>query len=155
MLKKFLLSLFVLLVLLVPSWAGAAGTVTQTWEAIGTDVVVLTFSWTADSGVSGVTGAVSGVTTARDVDGYVILAVTNPGSTAPTDNYDIVLHDSDGVDVMGGQLANRDTANGEHTVPKIGSVYGARWVAGVLGFHLSGNSTASATGTLKVFLLRR
>jgi hypothetical protein len=39
--------------------------------------------------------------------------VTNPGATAPTDNYDIVVNDADGVDVAAGVLANRDTANSE------------------------------------------
>ena len=38
---------------------------------------------------------------------------TNPGATAPTDNYDITLIDGDGLDRLQGLGANRDTANSE------------------------------------------
>ena len=43
--------------------------------------------------------------------------MTNPGATAPTDNYDIVVNDADSVDVAAGVLANRDTANSEQAYP--------------------------------------
>jgi hypothetical protein len=91
-----------------------------------------------------------------DVQGlYITLVITNPGSPAPTDNYDIVINDSDGVDVMGGTLANRDTSNSEQALPYIGSLaYGPRQIDGILTFSLSGNSVNSATGTCKVFLGR-
>ena len=48
--------------------------------------------------------------------GFITRVTTNPGTTAPTDDYDIVLNDEDGVDVMAGALANRDTANSETVI---------------------------------------
>ena len=45
--------------------------------------------------------------------GYITQALTNPGSTGPTDNYDITLVHAEGGDVLGGALANRDIANSE------------------------------------------
>lgn len=48
-----------------------------------------------------------------ELDGQLIKFVTNPGATAPSDNYDITLVDEDGIDVAEGLLANRDTSNSE------------------------------------------
>lgn len=66
--------------------------------------------WTSDD----TTGAVSGTT--EKIVGRLIRAVTDPGATAPDDNYDIAITDEEGVDVLGAcqsTLANRDTANSE------------------------------------------
>jgi hypothetical protein len=40
---------------------------------------------------------------------YLYNVTTNPGTSAPTDNYDITLV-SDGEDIAGGSLANRSTS---------------------------------------------
>lgn len=77
---------------------------------------------------------------------YCSLAVTDPGSTAPTDNYDITIEDEYGVDIMGGSLLNRDTANSEQAIPQVGSGLASRLCAGIWTFKLSGNSVNSATG---------
>jgi hypothetical protein len=47
------------------------------------------------------------------IEGRLIALITNPGAVAPTDNYDITLEDSDGLDRLQGTGANRDTANSE------------------------------------------
>lgn len=67
-------------------------------------------TWTSDD----TTGAVSG--SPIKLVGTLVKAVTNPGSAAPTDNYDITLTDEDGVDVLAAcqvTLANRDTTSSE------------------------------------------
>lgn len=64
--------------------------------------------WTSDD----TTGAVSGTT--DKVVGELIKGVTDPGSAAPTDNYDIAITDEEGVDVLGSSvssLANRHTTS--------------------------------------------
>jgi hypothetical protein len=71
--------------------------------------------WTSDDS----TGAVSGTT--RKIVGTLVKGVTDPGSTAPTDNYDINITDEEGLDVLLpcrtagnlGDLMNRDTSNTE------------------------------------------
>lgn len=66
--------------------------------------------WTSDSA----TGAVSGTT--DKIVGMLIKGVTDPGATAPTDNYDIDITDEEGANVLANSfatLANRDTANTE------------------------------------------
>ncbi len=70
----------------------------------------LIVSWTSDD----TTGAVSG--TSPKIVGTLIKAVTDPGSAAPDDNYDIAITDEEGVDVLAAcqnGLSNRDTANSE------------------------------------------
>jgi hypothetical protein len=66
------------------------------------------------------TGSVA--VTTRKIVGELIKIVTDPGGTAPTDSYDIVLTDEEGVDlsvhmddVAIAALIARDTANTEET----------------------------------------
>lgn len=54
------------------------------------------------------------------ITGKIIQVVTNPGATAPSDDYDITMTDSDGIDVLQGKGANRDTVNSESFCPLIG-----------------------------------
>ena len=89
--------------------AGSAMTFTEV--TYGT-IKKIKAAWVSDDA----TGAVSG-TTANYYDGRLIGAVTVPdGSAAPTDNYDIAVNDSDGVDVALGAFADRDTTNTEYRV---------------------------------------
>jgi hypothetical protein len=48
-----------------------------------------------------------------NMDGWLMKVVTNPGATAPTDDYDITLIDDLGVDAAASLLLNRDTTNTE------------------------------------------
>jgi hypothetical protein len=43
-------------------------------------------------------------------EGHLLELITDPGATAPTDNYDITLVDANGFDRLQGVGANRDTA---------------------------------------------
>lgn len=92
------------------------------------------------------------------LDGEVKKFVTNPGSAAPTDNYDITLVDEDGLDVAEGQLANRDTTNSEAVYPYkevslTGSVPSPRplYHSGAVVFTLA-NAGDTKAGRLKVFM---
>jgi len=95
-----------------------AGTVAITYDRpAGMQRVVWT--WTSDA-----SGNVSGTDTGR-ITGEILRVVTNPGATAPTDNYDVVITDADGVDVLGGTGADRDTTSSEQFVPVIQTVVGS------------------------------
>lgn len=54
--------------------------------------------------------------TTRKIVGSLIKVVTDPSATAPTDDYDIVITDPEGANVLGASvddIDNRDTANTE------------------------------------------
>lgn len=89
----------------------AGSSMTFTYDDLGSIRKVIV-DWLSDDA----SGAVSG-TTAK-ITGTLIKGVTNPGATAPTDNYDIAITDEEGADVLAGviaasTLANRDTTNTE------------------------------------------
>lgn len=84
------------------------GTVTTTHRALGGQVRRLIFAVTADAAAASVPDTVL-----PSIEGRLLALVTNPGATAPTDNYDITLEDADGADRLQGVGANRDTANTE------------------------------------------
>ena len=148
--KKFsrmvLLVIALLFVFAQVVWSAGAVT-THTVTYIGYKVYKYTFTWKGDSS----TGEVNSFTTPK-ITGYVFSGITNPGSTAPTDNYGITLSDDNGVDIFGGELLNRDTANSEQAVPKIGNAYGTRFVNSKLTFAVASQSVNSATGVLDVYI---
>lgn len=74
----------------------------------------------ADFTTDDTTGSVEGTT--EKISGELIKIVTDPGSAAPTDNWDVVLTDEEGVDlsvhlsdVAIAALIARDTATTEET----------------------------------------
>lgn len=83
-------------------------------------------------------------TTDIELAGFVTRVLTNPGSAAPTDNYDLTLGDPDdsSFDVLGGLLVNRDTANTEQIAPVISGGTSALYLNGAhrLGIANAGNA---------------
>lgn len=80
-------------------------------------------------------------------EGHLVSLTTNPGATAPTDNYDITLVDADGTDRLQGVGANRDTANTEQ-VPIVYAGTGSHppvSIGDILTLTLAGNIVNSAT----------
>lgn len=106
----------------------------------------ITFSWTSDASgdVNGTTGSTASI---EKVTGTIARLVTNPGATAPTDNYDIVLNDEDGADVLGGTGANRDTAVSESLNPNV-------LVDNVLTLVVS-NAGDSKVGTVVLYVVNQ
>lgn len=100
----------------------AVGTAVLSEKSVGS-VKKIVWSWTSGTGAEG--GTVT-KTTAGTYDGKIIGLTTDPGSTAPTDNYDVVIADADGHDVLLGAGADRDTANTENVAEaSLGAVAGS------------------------------
>ena len=162
--RKFLIFLAVLcLSICIPHSAirnaEAAGTVTQSLEVLpniwGPKAYVLTLSWTADAAAATVPDTSTTDDITNQIKGlFLYMVVTNPGAVAPTDNYDITIEDTDGIDIMGGALQNRDQTNTEQAMPFVGASYAPRPIGGTLTLKISGNSVNSATGTVKLYLIR-
>lgn len=110
----------------------------------------VSWAWTSDA-----SGNVSGVDT-ESITGEILRVVTNPGATAPTDNYDVVVNDADGVDVLAGTGANRDTATSEQAIPIIETTVGANTygyrvvVDGPLTLGIT-NAGATKQGTVTLY----
>lgn len=147
---KKILFMILALVLLSSAAAFAAGSCTETVTPYKDGDWMITLTCTADSS-NGSFPAISINNRGQTIDGYVYMVVTNPGTTAPTDDYDITITDADGIDIMGGTLLNRDTANSEEAIPKIGNVYGSRRVNGALTVNITNNSVNSAGIVIKIF----
>jgi len=131
-----------------------AGTVTITRVPLrapneGKKVEKIKIDWTADAA----DGSVPNTSVTR-LYGWVVKVLTNPGSTAPTDNYDIELLDPDDstVDALAGALANRDTANSEQVYPVATSAATPVFLAGDYTFKLSNNAVNSATGQVILYI---
>ncbi len=86
-------------------------------------------------------------------DGILLVHVeTDPGATAPTDNYDLYIYDGMGVDIMGGALNNRDTSNSEDTQPQIDSQAAAYMpFQGAFTLEQSNNAQAGAIYTVRIY----
>jgi hypothetical protein len=89
-----------------------AASVTKTEEILGV-IKKITWVWTAHTDGK-VAVATENAQTAKAYNGEIVRLVTVPdGTTAPTDDYDVMIYDEDNVDVLLGAGANRDTANTE------------------------------------------
>ena len=145
--------IIVLAILVLASMAFAdVGTVTVKRNTASDGMEVVVFTWIANT--TGVVPATStGTTWPKDRAGCISKVVTNPGSTAPTDNYDITLTDADGVDLMGGELANRDTANSEVAVPKIDTVFGCNIVTDPFTMTITNQSVNAGNGKVIVYII--
>lgn len=148
--KKFILAIFIILLSANAVLAADAGTWTVTYDKVDASSAIktVTFSWTAAADGS-VEYAIPAATLSYMKGSYIYWVETNPGATAPTDNYDIVLNSSGGADLFRGKLINRDETNTEVVkglnVPCDGTAM--TWV-------ISNNVVNSATGTIKLYLVR-
>lgn len=135
-----------------------AGTVTVTREHLvygkgkndgGKTIEKVTIDWVGDASDGSVPN------TNIDLYGFCIKAITNPGTTAPTANYDIAFGDPDdtGLDALAGALANRSASATEQVEPKISSAVLPSFLAGTYQFQLSNNSVNSATGSCILYLV--
>lgn len=100
--------------------AGSAATVTYDDGVDGAGYRASIRKVLIDFTTDDTTGSVA--VTTRKIVGELIKIVTDPGSAAPTDNWDVVLTDEEGVDlsvhmddVAIAALIARDTANTEET----------------------------------------
>lgn len=87
--------------------------------------------------------------------GHFLYAMeTNPGTTSPTDNYDITLEDADGLDILGGAGADRDASATEKVMPKINGIEAPVPIDGPLTLKITNNSVNSAVISIKFYFVR-
>ena len=91
-LKKLLLAIVLVALLAAPVWAAGTVTITSSAVTVQGNVwrKVITLSWVADVAVATVPPTTITAATYGIGGWYLYTAETNPGSTAPTGNYDIL-----------------------------------------------------------------
>lgn len=92
-------------------------------------------------------------TTLPSFEGRLLAIATNPGATAPQDNYDVTLPNQHGHDVLQGCALNRDTSNTEQT-PVFYSGTGthpAVAASDVLTLTIAGNNVNSAVTVVEIY----
>lgn len=110
----------------------------------------IVIDWTGDAS-DGTVPALSLV----NLHGYVLKAITNPGATAPTANYDIALGDPEdsSLDALASALANRSASATEQVYPTASGATIPIWLdKGDYSLSVSGNSVNSATGRIILYL---
>lgn len=124
--------------------ANVEAVTTITEEAHGS-VKKIKFEFT--SGEGAYAGAASDTTT-KPYYGEILQVVTDPGATAPSDNWDLTLTDSDSLDLLKGNGADRDESDTEYIV---GSGTTCLPIVGKLTFNVT-NAGNQKKGTIYVFI---
>lgn len=111
-------------------------------------IEVVTVDWAASSTDASIP------TLAVDLRGWLVKAITNPGTTAPTANYDISLTDPEdsGLDAAATLLNNRHTSTTEQVYPLISGAASPILLAGTYTISIANNSVNSATGRIIFYL---
>ena len=117
---------------------------------------VLTFTCTASAANASFPVTTIDATTIARLKSYKLVeAQTNPGATAPQALYDITLTNADGIDLMGGKLANRSATASEAAAPEVAA--GVPWprpIDGALTLTITGNNVNSAITVAKFYFER-
>ena len=128
-----------------------AGTVTQATTTLVDHVKVVTLTCTADaSDGSYPATALTGVPN-NGKGGRLLQIATDPGATAPQSNYDIVLTEGGGADLLLGVGANRHTSNSEVAIIESNGAHPVYAGTDTLTLALSNNNVNSALVTIKLY----
>lgn len=150
--KKVLCFAILLLLTSAPAWAA---TVTQKITFQSQQLVVLTINWTSANPAADFTADLNALLMQQITGKYFLYAMeTDPGATAPTDNYDVALNDANGMDILGGAGADRDTENTEKVMPRINGVEAPVPIDGTITLSVANNAVNSANGTIKLYFIK-
>lgn len=156
---KRLFWLLLLTILLLAQVAYGAGTCTQaTTKATNGNQITVTFTCTADSVAASYPDTAIATNTMAYLSGwYLDMVEINPGSTAPTANYDVYLLNANGTDILGGAGENRSATANETVVPRKSTsvaLYGGMFHDGTLTLRISNNLVNSAVTVIKCIFTR-
>lgn len=141
--KKTLLAIGLILVACQVGWAAGSCVHTSTENIMINNErarTIVTLTCTGDGSIT----AYSFVPSTFGVrGGYLYNVTTNPGTAAPTDNYDITLV-VDGEDIAGGLLANRSTS-ATQTVAIAPTTLGYHMADGTMAVTFANNTANPST----------
>ena len=141
---KRLLVLLLALLLFTTS-AYAADSLSESVVRVTTTQTQVTLTCVADTD-----GSFS-ETTDWPLQGYLVLAQSDPGTVTPTADYDIAINNADGVDLMGGAMDDRGYTPTERARPKVSNSYGPVAVNGPVTVVWTGNTADSAEVVITLY----
>lgn len=95
----------------------------------------ITWTWTCTD-----LGILTGARTTNKYTGELLRLITDPGSPAPTDNYDLTILDDDNIDALIGAGMNRHTTTTQQVIASsLGCVFESKLSAEIV---VAGNATA-------------
>ena len=116
-------------------------------------VEVVTIVWTADASNASVPAAPAG-SSSIPLYGFALKGITDPGSPAPNDDYDVELLDpvDNATDALGGALINRDATTTEHAPIVLSGGATPVFLAGEYRLKVT-QTTNSGTGKIVLYLV--
>lgn len=155
--KMFLAAMAALLIicLVIPRPSESAESIVQSIESYRDRVSIghiWTVTWTAATNGSLTATAMEAAYIATLRGTSLCFVIVNPGDTAPQTLYDITLVDQDGIDMLGGALADLSATVSGQFIPKLNaSIWGCRPFNGTATFTLTGNNVNSANGVVRFY----
>ena len=128
-----------------------AGTVTQATTTLVDHIKVVTLTCTADASDGSYPSTVLTGVPNNGKGGRLLQIATDPGATAPQSNYDIVLTEGGGADLLLGVGANRHTSNSEVAIIESNGAHPVYAGTDTLTLALSNNNVNSALVTIKLY----
>jgi len=129
-----------------------AGTVTQALTTEVDHIKVVTLTCTADASDGSFPATTLTVLPNNGKGGRLLQMITDPGATAPQDNYDITLTNG-GADMLLGGGANRDTANTEIAFIESNGAHPVYAGTDTLVLNVTGNNVNSAISVIKLYFV--
>lgn len=132
-----------------------AGSITKTYEQrriekIGKGKVceIVRVSW--EAGASGAFGAQD-----IELEGFLLKALTIPGSTTPSNEYNVVLGDPDdnSFDSLQGALTDRSNATTEEVYTVVSGATIPIFLAGNYKLDITDNTESNSGGTIVFYLI--
>jgi hypothetical protein len=147
--KKSIITMAMVILVLVGfvslAKAAADQVITSTAYTVADGMYMLELAVETDT-----TGVMSDYET-ENINGIIYLIETDPGTPAPTAAYDLTLLNDNGIDVMGGNLANRSATLTERASPLR---YQAQPVKGKLTLTLANNSEINAAFKVRIWFFK-
>lgn len=128
-------------------------------DDINENVKRLTITWSCATGAATIVATDTDTSISSELFGmWAFMAVINPGATAPTASYDVVLNDTNSVAIFGSSLEACHTTASEQFFPLLAGTagadghYGPRLIDGAITFDITNNSNNAANGVVYVYL---
>ena len=109
----------------------------------------LELAWTDNA-----TASFTDYTILSNTKGEILYGILDPGTPAPTDNYDVQIVDTNSVDIFGAELNDGSTTLSSQAMPKVGNHYGGRVNNSALTLDIDNQAVNSAQGKVILMIKR-